>query len=52
MSCVNPKCYGGTRNCEALCRSCRDTRDAAVVIGVCLGMCALIVCLAKVGRLL
>ena len=35
-----------------LCGRCRDLRDSAVIIGVCFGMCALIVAAAKLGRML
>ena len=52
MRCVNPKCYGTPRSGSNLCATCRGILDSTLVVGVCIGMCALIVCLAKVGRML
>lgn len=35
-----------------LCGKCRDLRDSVLMVGVCFGMCALIICAAKIGRLI
>ena len=51
-TCANPECFGPIRHGSNLCGSCRDIRDSVIVVGVCFGMCALIIALARIGRML
>ena len=51
-NCVNPSCFSYKMPDSALCRYCRDLRDSVLVVGICGGLCVLIICAAKLGRLI
>ncbi len=51
MTCSVKGCFG-LAVVGALCRRCRDKRDSLIVIGVCFGVVAFIICMAKLGRMI
>ncbi len=51
-TCSRPSCFGPRAAFSNLCHKCSDLRDSAIVVGVCFGMCALIIALAKLGRMI
>ena len=52
MRCINPKCFGSAKEGRNLCVYCQNLFEATVVVGVCFGMCALIIAAAKLGRMI
>lgn len=50
--CVNLSCFGHKAQGSNLCVKCRDLCHSTLVVGVCLGMCALIIALARLGRMI
>lgn len=51
MKCSVDKC-GGVAGSGNLCAKCNDLRDSAVIVGACLGLCAFIIAMARLGRML
>lgn len=51
MTCSVDKCEGVVKTGH-LCGRCHDLRDSTIIVGVCLGLCAFIVAMAKLGRML
>lgn len=52
MKCAREACFSNRATFSTPCHRCADLRDSAIVIGVCFGMCAMIIALARVGRML
>ncbi len=52
MTCAARGCFSPRLLGLNLCVRCQDKREAAVIVGVCIGISALIICAAKIGRLL
>ena len=50
--CANPRCFGHRAFGSNLCGKCKDVRDSAIIVGLCLGLCVLIFAFAKIGSLL
>lgn len=51
MTCSVDRCEGPATSGN-LCGKCRDLRDSTLIIGICFGMCVLIIAMSRLGRLI